>query len=564
MRIEKTQIAETHPVHLVGALEVYGGVGIDKNLIVGSTDDSTAINSGAVVILGGASIAKNLYLGGSIYSPQTQTIINIPTDKWYCVFYTTTSWGINALSISISSPDGSLLTMHINGSIISSELINNSAYTGEIVLYNTYTTSGTLGNTSVLATSELASINYILQTFVATASATCITFSLYKPRTDNISGLILPINIYQGIDNTGTLLYSGSITVPNDPPTAWIDYIMYGNLQIISGTTYTIELLVGGVSNQTYVMTSTSGSGTLTIDGIVQTNKLNYSIAFGTVELGKQIMVKRNITGTKYSINSSVVITSLQQINLNYTTLQLGTIQYSTSTDTNKKVYLNENLYVSGITNITSTETSTSTSIGSLIVAGGVGIAKQLYVGGNTEITGTFNSGSGIITTLSITDTTESISTSMGSLIVAGGVGIGKGISFPNIGGSGNVLSYNIHNSTTLTWTYTGDVGTESGTLYYSQIGNSSQSTITLDFLGISHLTSSTGHFETTIPTTLKPKQSKYGFVKVIIDGTTIQIGSFFIDTATGQMIIYGTVSDGDFSATTSSEFKSFSLSYIA
>lgn len=66
---------------------------------------------------------------------------------------------------------------------------------------------------------------------------------------------------------------------------------------------------------------------------------------------------------------------------------------------------------------ITGNTTSTSTSTGSLVTYGGLGVAKNLFVGGTTTIQ----------------STTQSNSTSAGAFIVAGGTGIAKNL---NVGGA--------------------------------------------------------------------------------------------------------------------------------
>ena len=73
-----------------------------------------------------------------------------------------------------------------------------------------------------------------------------------------------------------------------------------------------------------------------------------------------------------------------------------------------------------GVVSVNSTANSTDTLSGAFITAGGVGIGKDLYVGGNIHAD-TIRS-----ETVYITDTTDAISSTTGSMIVSGGVGIAK------------------------------------------------------------------------------------------------------------------------------------------
>ena len=98
--------------------------------------------------------------------------------------------------------------------------------------------------------------------------------------------------------------------------------------------------------------------------------------------------------------------------------------------------------------NIKSTTESSSTSTGALIVAGGVGIERDLRVGGT--IYGTVN-GTVSATSLQLTDTTGSISTSTGTLTVGGGVGIGENLYVGknlNVLGGALINGSNIYTST--------------------------------------------------------------------------------------------------------------------
>ena len=84
---------------------------------------------------------------------------------------------------------------------------------------------------------------------------------------------------------------------------------------------------------------------------------------------------------------------------------------------------------VVGLTRLNNVTESTTPATGSLVVAGGTGIAKNLNVGGAFNAGGTSTFGG----VLSITDGTESTSPTTGALVITGGVGVGKRL---NVGGN--------------------------------------------------------------------------------------------------------------------------------
>jgi len=98
-------------------------------------------------------------------------------------------------------------------------------------------------------------------------------------------------------------------------------------------------------------------------------------------------------------------------------------------------------LNVAGDTNITSSTQSVSTATGAIITSGGIGCAKDIYVGGS----------------LHCSSTVPSTSTATGSLIANGGVGISKELF---VGGTTKVLSTLVGtDSTTGALTVAGDFG---------------------------------------------------------------------------------------------------------
>ena len=62
----------------------------------------------------------------------------------------------------------------------------------------------------------------------------------------------------------------------------------------------------------------------------------------------------------------------------------------------NGSVRHNDNLTVQGIANLNNTLNSTSINTGSLVVKGGVGIAKDIFIGGDINGTGEFDGNSNI------------------------------------------------------------------------------------------------------------------------------------------------------------------------
>lgn len=162
--------------------------------------------------------------------------------------------------------------------------------------------------------------------------------------------------------------------------------------------------------------------------------------------------------------------------------------EYSTSTNSWRRTFNNviDQLFIGGLTQ------STATNNGALVVAGGVGIGKNLNVGGSLNVTETFSvegtaylnpaggdvyieptlngtvviypDGVGTIdnmiigsdepqigyfTDILVTDTSTSVSSSTGALVVLGGAGVGKDLYV-----GGNIYAQNFVGQNP-TWYYT-------------------------------------------------------------------------------------------------------------
>lgn len=133
---------------------------------------------------------------------------------------------------------------------------------------------------------------------------------------------------------------------------------------------------------------------------------------------------------------------------------------------------ITNNLNVCGFVRFNNQTNSTSTQTGSLVVAGGVGIGLDLNIGGSLTVGGVSGQGAGNISAGAITTTnltvtgqalftssTNTTSTTTGAVVITGGVGVGKDLYVggkivgPGAIGIGTTSTYiNVNTATTLTY----------------------------------------------------------------------------------------------------------------
>ena len=175
----------------------------------------------------------------------------------------------------------------------------------------------------------------------------------------------------------------------------------------------------------------------------------------GDINLDDLRLDQLQVSGISTFIGLSTFASGINVLGLGATTTTLEVTGVSTLGGT---VDINNSVEVSGITTIQNTTQSSASTNGALNVDGGVGIEKNLFVGGGSEITGIltvtnsvdFNSDldvdghtelddtqiSGIAT---VTNTTDSDSKDTGALVVEGGVGIEKNL---NVGAGLSVVGF--------------------------------------------------------------------------------------------------------------------------
>ena len=213
--------------------------------------------------------------------------------------------------------------------------------------------------------------------------------------TSTFAGPINAINptnaegFYSTITNTASVAIAGGVTIAKD---VWIA----GTLHVNSVTTFSSTATFQQILN----ITSTTNSVSTDTGALV---------VAGGVGIGRDV-----------NIGGSLSVTATTQL---YSSLDV----VSTST-------------FHDVVNVTTTASSTDSTTGALVVAGGVGIGENLNIAGALTVnssavfnntlqaasTATFNN------IVNITTTTNSVSTDTGAFVVAGGVGIGRDV---NIGG---------------------------------------------------------------------------------------------------------------------------------
>ncbi|MEP7321787.1 MAG: hypothetical protein ABI761_07700 [Saprospiraceae bacterium] len=262
-----------------------------------------------------------------------------------------------------------------------------------------------------------------------------------------LSGTLLvdkPTTLYNSLNVHGPTDFYDRLWVNNMSPSHFT-----GTLQVDRITNLNDDLNVNNVSptllTGTFVVDkSTNLNDSLTV------NNMSPTFFTGTLVVNKSTRMRdtlrvNNIKPTFLSgtmtVNKNALF--LKQVFLSDTVQSVSTTTGTLVVDGGMGLKKNLNIggasvfkgpvgFASPVT-ITDISQSTNTTTGALIVAGGVGMGKNLNVGGTTVIAGM----------TSVKDTTQSNNISSGALKVAGGVGIGKNL---NIGGNTT-----IHGMTTIT-----------------------------------------------------------------------------------------------------------------
>ena len=466
----------TGGVGVSGSINSAGDIGVGGNVIVGGDIGVTngGITVGAATNIDGSSIFS--------YKLSTETLSIYNTDIWADDSANINLAPLSGGSIVIapgSNPGG---TGNIFGAVATN---STSTSTGSLVVIGGVGISGNLNvggtfNVGVLNSQDLTvSGNLVVNGNVTTINSTTITVD---DKNIELGSVGTPTDITA---DGGGITLKGS----TDKTFNWVNstdsWTSSEHVDLASGKAYKI--------NGTNVLTSSTLGSAITFNSLTQSTSTSSGtlVVTGGVGISGSVYAGGIGIGGYYDNSTwmapdSIVTTPAAKLG------SLGTIggysggltnatSASTSTSTGTLVVeggvgisgcLNVGGYVTrtviggvavGSTSFDVGQSSTSTSTGTLVVTGGVGISENLNVGGNVKLS----------------SNTASTTTGTGTLVVTGGVGISGNL---NVGGNVKLSATTASTSTsTGTLVVTGGVGVSgnviAGAIQATPIGSSSAST---------------------------------------------------------------------------------------
>ena len=243
---------------------------------------------------------------------------------------------------------------------------------------------------------------------------------------------------------TGSLTVLGAVTM--DPQNA--------NVNIAPTGTGTVVINPGNAGN---------------IDNVIIGSNIPKSAIFTTLQVSTQEYITSAIDSTS-TTTGALVVTGGVGIGKNLTVggnLSLAGAGGQATGNISAGNISATNLTVSGQSIFSTTTNSTSTTSGALVIAGGVGIAQDLVLGGQLIFSGQGNAL--VVQSLKVTTSTNSTSTTTGGIVVTGGVGIGQDVwiggqlHFTGNGGDLSLSTLTVNSTTNSTSTTTGAITVKGG-----------------------------------------------------------------------------------------------------
>jgi predicted acyltransferase (DUF342 family) len=451
--------AESNLTTTTGSITIYPqdsniSLKANNNITIHPTTQSSSTSTGALIVNGGIGVAKNTYIGGNL---------------------------------SIADDVSAGANVDVTGNV---NVTKNVDITGTLTVDTTSTLTGDVSaGANVDVTGNVNVIKNVDITGTLTVDTTStLTGDVSAGANIDVTG---NVNVTKNVDITGTLTVDTTSTLTGDV-SAGANVDVTGNVVVSKGLIVTEDITASSnvdVSGNVVVSKNIIVGGDLTVNGTTTTvNSTVTTIDDPVIELG-------NASITSIDTKDRGLVLNVYD-GANNQTQFIGW-------DRNKDVFAYySNVTVSPSDTMTintigdaefavitanSTASSTSTTTGSLIAKGGVGIAGDVFTGSNINVSGNVVVSKGLIVTEDITASSN--------VDVSGNVNVTKNVditgtlivdSTANIGGNSNITgSLDITGATTIydDLTVEGDLNTSNTfSLVQGSITVSGTGTEVLDF----------------------------------------------------------------------------------
>src|SRR6478609_1271605 len=388
-----------------------GGVSVDTNAT------STSTTSGALIVTGGTGISGDLYVGGTT---NVTGITNFNNDVWVngrSIYLGTYNNQANGLVFSATASAGGPFLFGLNGGALGT----TSGATKTALSWDasqnvqirgagdaTSTATGALTVAGGLGIGKSAYIGTSL--FVQGGSWTSTGTDVYI----NSGGSNINIRNAAG-SNSGE--FESNMT-----------HFNFRTVNITTPTTiapfraFVIDKTTGFVSARALEDTTGNQTGSFQVYGGASVSK--------SIWVGSNATIQGNL-----SVAGSITTTGANPVTFSNTSNSNSVTSGAVVIAGGLGIGLNT--YIGGRLVVTDTTPSTSSVTGAAVIGGGLGVNTDINIGGNGNIGGNLTVAGNITSTagsVMFTNTTTSTSTTTGAVIVGGGVGIGGNIFVGGVG----------------------------------------------------------------------------------------------------------------------------------
>jgi hypothetical protein len=422
-----TQATGNVQINLTSTLQSVTARGSATNRPLQLTAGTAAINqtTGTLVVTGGVGISGALYAGNmfsngaAVWTTATLTNNNqLSNGAEYLTSSTLGQYGVAAIAagtgISVNTATGNVIVSNAGVvTLAGTQFIGISASSGSNIAITNLGVQQALAGSGITVSNATGSVTI--------SSADTLQLVTARGATTNQPVAFTSTNLSASTSSGQALLVSGGIGA----------LAVYASNVFDSGNRVLTSVTpVGGNAISVSAVSTASGNTTFTI------NNTGVTSATGSTFIGVS-------TST-----GSVVFTNLGVQSLTAgsgTSVSASTGQITISSIDNLQLVTNRGASTNNALSISNTTNSTSTNTGALAVQGGVGINRDLYVGGDVTIVGQLNAS---IVLGSITTASNVFGGTAGSLVYQEQTGVTR---FIGIGSAGSFLQSNGSSATYVT-----------------------------------------------------------------------------------------------------------------